>query len=238
MKTLPISLVYVFVAVAQRIGMEASPINYPGRVLARVSLANSPDCVFVDVFGSLSTQNPLRLRTVDIESTSDLGRAAHAAPMLIRATHNIAASLQLVDQAMMNALKPAEFASAIYAMRVARWLLSDPAVDPDRLLGLIGQYYPLDLVAVGALRLAILFFSCCLSYSANDALCPLLGPSSSATLAKEIEDTVKVQEETDRIRNLRSTCGAELNFFVGQTFTHAKYSYRAIILSWDVGISI
>lgn len=158
MKTLPISLVYVFVAVAQRIGMEASPINYPGRVLARVSLANSPDCVFVDVFGSLSTQNPLRLRTVDIESTSDLGRAAHAAPMLIRATHNIAASLQLVDQAMMNALKPAEFASAIYAMRVARWLLSDPAVDPDRLLGLIGQYYPLDLVAVGALRLAIFFF--------------------------------------------------------------------------------
>ena len=49
-RTLPISLVWVFIAVAAKLGTECKPVAFPGQVVAYVPHPNSGEPIWVDVF--------------------------------------------------------------------------------------------------------------------------------------------------------------------------------------------
>lgn len=62
----------------------------------------------------------------------------------------------------------------------------------------------------------------------------MLSDVHKASLDEKIEETLQSQEDQDKERRVRSTCGAELEFFVGQAFSHKRFNYRALIIGWDV----
>ncbi|KAG1813318.1 uncharacterized protein BJ212DRAFT_1367790 [Suillus subaureus] len=101
--TIPISLVYVFVCIARKMGITAAPVDFPTRVLAVVS-SPDPDVseFFVDVFGSrtrailtLHDDIPHFLIQAGITDTSMLRwiSPASSTSMLVRASRNVLASV-------------------------------------------------------------------------------------------------------------------------------------------------
>jgi F-box protein 21 len=52
-RSIPISLVYVFCSIAYRLNLDAHPLNFPNRVIARVCVVPGqagPEDVYVDIF--------------------------------------------------------------------------------------------------------------------------------------------------------------------------------------------
>ncbi|KAG9314076.1 YccV-like-domain-containing protein [Chiua virens] len=97
--TIPISLVYIFVCVARRLGMKAAPVDFPARVLAVVSSSEpTVSDIIVDVFGSrsrtiLSLQEDIPHLLMDAGITPPIViEPASTASMLSRASRNILAS--------------------------------------------------------------------------------------------------------------------------------------------------
>ena len=102
-KSIPISLVHVFVAIARSVGVVASPVDFPVRVLAHVSEPREDvDDFYVDVYDfqinpilSLRDDIPrlLSRQGVAPNRATDLISPCGPIPMLLRAGRNIMASL-------------------------------------------------------------------------------------------------------------------------------------------------
>lgn len=220
-RTLPISLVYVFVALARRLGINAAPVDFPARVIVHVQ-PDSADSepLYVDVFERqnhiLSLQNDISSRLAAagmnfVESTHWIQPAA-AAPMLLRATRNIYSSFgaQPAD-APMPAITA--LSSASYVAMCAIGVLGPARPVIDRLVDML-ERWPIDGRAV------IL-----------SALGPALDHELRSLLAEKVEKQIEEEEEVASRRQVREA-GVKVQYFVGQTFRHVRYNYLAFIVGW------
>lgn len=212
------SLVYVFVAVARRLGIAASPTNFPNRIIAHVSSPN-PDVsdIYVDVFGS-NTQAILSLRDDIPRLLSQVGLTpasmmryispTTAALMLLRTSRNIATSLQLVTD---NVREQA----AMYAFYCVNILLADRHTFVLEFL----SNFPLDY---GLLR---------------DTFAPLLRVSwRRLGLVLSCDLALTAEKEAAEKVNQRSGTSKQVKYFAGLVFEHARHGYIGCITGWDVRI--
>ncbi|KIJ66265.1 hypothetical protein HYDPIDRAFT_86448 [Hydnomerulius pinastri MD-312] len=221
--TIPISLVYVFVCIARRLGITAAPMDFPARVLAIVS---SPDPsvsdIFVDVFGSrnlaiLSIQEdvPRLLMDAGISPFSIMRyvQPAGVASMVIRASRNILASFSLlppgenVPEGDLHAAFYVGLTVNLVFMNDRRYLLN--------IMKHIGRF-PLDILSV-----------------LTDALAPALDPPIREQLLVSCKAAHEDEDEAAAAVTLRSAIATPVKHFVGMIFKHAKYEYFGYIYGWE-----
>ncbi|KDQ11128.1 hypothetical protein BOTBODRAFT_35661 [Botryobasidium botryosum FD-172 SS1] len=118
-RTLPMSLVCVFVSIARRMGLDASPVGFPGHVIAHISVPTlreknptgaerAPGCIYVDVFNSRSQplvalpelQHKLALMPDIAENWDEYLVPTQTSKMLVRAAHNIIHSVNHIPSKM------------------------------------------------------------------------------------------------------------------------------------------
>lgn len=104
----------------------------------------------MNVFRSLKpVDGRIELCLENLATTSEYTKPASTKDMLLRATSNIAASLQLLDHTGLETFSPMDITSAVYALRAARCVVGEPDISPARLVTLSERYHPLDLLGVG-----------------------------------------------------------------------------------------
>lgn len=224
-ETIPLSLVYVFCAVAHRLGIDAGPVNFPGRVMAHIR-SPKPEIsdFYVDVFASdtkaiLSRQGDLQplldtfVGNVDLDPDS----AAHfierspITPMLRRSRRNIYAS---INEENINS-SPA--ICALYATSVIGGMFEPGAGNTAATLSIVGRRVPLDVEAVMI-----------------DTLIPLIQPGIRERVKHECL-AISEKEVTDlHSRQRRSDYDTPIAWSIGAVFRHIKYNYVACIVGWSV----
>ena len=211
-QTLPISLVHIFTAIATRLGLNASPINFPGTVLAHVLPRHeAAEPIIV---------NPSHLP--NIIPNSRINNATHlpaiapqfhpctGLPMLMRASRNILSSIMSVH-VRQSILHPSLLLS------ICVHLLFQ--VDDDILNRLLADAYLQAWDCIFLLdRLAPSLMSRCRS---------MIGAHCQIVLDAEAAAEV----------NIHSRSGVSVKYFVGMAFVHARYKYVGFIYGWDVSPS-
>ena len=221
-KTIPLSLVYVFVAISRRLGIAASPTDFPHRVMAHVSSPNQDVAdIYIDVYGSstkavLSARDdiPQLLRQAGIAPASMLRYIApcSAAPMLLRAARNILSSLRMLPLGP-NDISEADCQAAMYASYCVNILMTgDNQLIPHLVNSL--SNFPLDLGPV-----------------LHDTFAPLLQARSAQVLTDSCKDVIAAEEEAATASNSRP---GHVNYFVGMIFEHARQGYMGCIKGWEV----
>lgn len=208
-ETIPMSLVYVFVAVARRLGIDATPANFPGVVKVRI---RSPDpsepARLMDMRGS---DPPVLLEDDDAADT----RPASASAMLSRASNNIIMFMRYERTYGENMSMPWSLEAhdaAFYA--TSCWIVMESQA--DQLLPCPPESKPLDAIAV-----------------VLDAVCPSLPPLSRNVVSTYCYKTLENDEEVAKEVTYRSEYPG-VKHFVGLLFKHKRYNYAACIFGWDV----
>lgn len=224
-KTIPLSLVYVFVAIARRLGIAASPTDFPHRVMAHVSSPN-PDVsdMYVDVYGSstkailsANVDVPRLLLQAGISPTSMLRYIvpSPAAPMLLRAARNILGSLRMLPHDATD-VSEAHCQAAMYASYCVNILFTNDDEDIHHLVNHLSDF-PLDLGPV-----------------LYDTFAPLLQPRRAQVLMDDCKDAIASEETTGKPPKKRSGTSQHVKYFVGMVFEHARQGYLGCIKGWEV----
>ncbi|KAF7303238.1 F-box domain-containing protein [Mycena kentingensis (nom. inval.)] len=210
-RTIPISLVHVFVFLARHIGIEASPVEFPGRVLAHIPSPPGVDDFLVDVFAasivSLRTDLPEMLMHIGVppDNIERYISPCGAGPMLLRSARNIFASLRhtgTVPQA------------AVYVTVCIHLLL---ASEPQLVAHLLSSVPPLDPLY-------------CSTFLAD--LQPFLHGPSARLLEKLCEGALEQEAVDAEIIRARDP-DRKVAHYVGMAFEHRVYGYTASIVGWD-----
>ncbi|KAG1757181.1 YccV-like-domain-containing protein [Suillus lakei] len=220
--TIPISLVYIFVCIARKIGVTAAPVDFPTRVLAVVS-SPDPDVsdIFVDVFGSrtqailtLHDDIPHFLVQAGITATSMLRyiTPASSTSMLVRASRNVLASFSnfpagAVPEVVLHTAFYASLVVNVIFMNSHRYLLN--------IIKHINRFL-LDLLPVLV-----------------DSLTPLLNQPLQEQLMMHCKAVMEDEKEAATTSHPRSAPAREVKFFVGMVFKHAAHGYVGYIYGWD-----
>lgn len=220
---MPLSLVHIFVAVARRLGIAASPTDFPHKVLAHVSSPNPAlDDIYVDVFASatkaiLSTSDdiPSMLQRAGVHPSSILRHISPspAGPMLIRATRNIMSSLQMLPAGA--AYQAIDVQAAMYAAYCVMILVGEHGLFFELVPHL--SYFPLDSGLV-----------------LQDMIAPCMGPEQRSCSIARCEAAIMAEEEAAKIINRRSENSVHVEHFVGMVFGHARQNYVGCIRGWEV----
>jgi F-box protein 21 len=222
--TIPISLVYVFVCIARKMGVMAAPVDFPTRVLAVVSSPH-PDVsdIFVDVFGSrtqailsLHDDIPHFLIQAGITATS-MRRSvspASATSMLVRASRNVLlpfynfpAGAGAVPEHMLH--------TAFYASLVVDVIFMNDRGHLLNIMKHVNQFL-LDLLPVLV-----------------DSLTPLLNLHLQQQLTAHCKAVMEDEKDAAATSHPRSALTGEVKFFVGMVFKHAVRGYVGYICGWD-----
>ncbi|KAJ4485824.1 hypothetical protein J3R30DRAFT_3283764 [Lentinula aciculospora] len=220
-RTIPLSLAHIFVSIAQSLGVVASPVDFPVRVLVHISVPDpEADDFFVDVLG---LQNILSLRddipAILARQGIQADRMIHyispcgADSMLVRNGRNILSSLNIPDTPL-SLIRP----SALLAFTI--FLVLTPPTGGGRLVyRFMTQADPLDCAT----------FIC-------GALIPSLDGASKVQddLRQECQKTLNEEAKHAGEIRLRSSEEKTVEHFVGMLFEHRKYSYTALVTGWDV----
>ncbi|KAF8632957.1 hypothetical protein AX15_001559 [Amanita polypyramis BW_CC] len=220
-RTLPISLVHVFIAISRRIGIGASPVNFPGTVLVNVATENpqSPNIII-----NPSTMDPATCVMnipVDIEAiTSDLPVPVDSLPgflvpskakaMLRRASHNILFAFQEDIDVDFSQWQPAMFAAV-----TAQFLLQTEL--------------PFLRVLVESFRgLTILD---CSTFILNK-LAPMVSQPYRDLLEQRCDPIKNEEAIVAGIRRTRLG-SVTVRYFVGMVIRHIRYGFVGCIIGWD-----
>ncbi|CAL1695039.1 unnamed protein product [Somion occarium] len=221
--TIPMSLIYVFVSICTRLGINASPVNFPGSVLAHV--ASSDGNILFDM---CSARRPLRTsNTADLQSfvRSQVGGAtvtvlneestgpADSATMLSRAFNNI---MSFIRFERMHDEDPASLErreKSFYLITLCRLLFIQNQF--DGLLPSPPHTMPLDDRAV------IL-----------DVLAPLLPEHIRSPLQDACEERLRDAAVKSTKVYSRKDVG-KVDYFVGLCFRHTEFQYTGCIFGWD-----
>ncbi|KAF7307094.1 F-box domain-containing protein [Mycena indigotica] len=210
-KTLPIYLVHVFVSLARSLGIPASPVEFPGRVLVHVASPPGADDFMVDVFGSslvsLRHDLPAMLLRLGIapDNIERYVAPCGAAPMLLRAARNIFSSLQ-------NSDSPSQ--AAVYVTVCIHLLLSD---EPQLVSHMLSRVPSLDPLY-------------CSTFLAD--MRPLLQGGNVRLLDKICASVMETEKSEAAALHLR-TDDIKIAHYVGMTFKHRVYGYTGCIVGWD-----
>jgi F-box protein 21 len=226
-RTLPMSLACVFVALARRVGLRASPVNMPRHLFVVVDgfldsshISSNPDPFYLDAY---SDDRPILDRqalvdfVVDLNMppvlTDDLLVPADSVSMALRTSRNIFASVRQHDGSARTLIGSA------YAAAAARAMLSDSFAERSQAAGwiapMIRQAFPLD---VGLLETTFAPLATEATYLLN--------------IAKEVRDA---DEDGAPVTCKRRSHPANVNvrFRVGQVFRHRQQGYLAVVTGWD-----
>ncbi|KZS96053.1 hypothetical protein SISNIDRAFT_483454 [Sistotremastrum niveocremeum HHB9708] len=220
-RCLPMSLVCIFVVIAQHLGLNASPVNFPSKVLAHISVpgtagAKSSD-LWIDVFdaSTLCILDPnhdippmLVAAGLTAEQVHDVLGPAGPSDIFVRIVHNIHRSLALHPDSPEG--EQSRFVAA-YAVSSAIMLLHPVGPHVDSLLGFLTRF-PLDLDAV-LLRTIV----------------PAIPEHSRMTAIRMINE----HRLSERRGTKKRLLNENVKHYVGLCIRHKKYGYEGVILSWD-----
>jgi F-box protein 21 len=220
--TIPLPLVSVFISLLEAFDLRAWPVNFPGRVLARVSNPTVPQKpTFVDVYDSkehaiLSHEHDLpmlmsRIQAGEHSHAIHILMPAHTEDMLLRAKHNIFNSFELARPDLRSVSDVELMTSAMYAALCASAICTDD-VHSCRQLFAHTRMFPLDARAV-----------------LLDGLKPLLGHRAAIVLQSSYE--YNGSPDVD-VRKSRSD--PRVLYKVGTVFRHRIHDYDGCITGWDV----
>ncbi|KAH8099352.1 hypothetical protein BXZ70DRAFT_1009164 [Cristinia sonorae] len=209
-QTIPMSLVFLFVAMAQRMGIDASPVNWPGVVKAHVT---SPDPLEPDFIVDVTADSESRICTpIEVLLQGGAGpenvSPASSRAMLTRVFANVTAFSRFVHMLSTGYGRAYEVLEATYyVIELCNALrLEHGAAVPSP-----PDFKPLDLVVVLA-----------------DGIGPMLFPTRRESLAEYVDNTLR---ENQRV--IRREDGVDVTGFVGMVFKHKRYGYTGCIYSWD-----
>lgn len=220
-KSIPISLVHVFVGLARGIGIPASPVDFPKRVLAHIksSKANEED-FYVDVFGArekaiLTIRDDivgLLARSGILPQAMDsLMIPSQAPPMLLRTSRNIMASVHTHTNPFRD---PANI--PLYLAFTLYLLFTTGGHFASRVSGYMGL---VDSVTVLPLSLTPIF-------------------TKEGPIRTHFEDVyrsmVQGHKRSARISRRSDPDNHRVKYSVGMFFKHKQFKYIACINSWDV----
>lgn len=217
------SLVYVFVAVARRLGIQASPTNFPGILHAHIQPPDpSEPPRLLDMRG---TEPPRDLPTATatqqiapvLVPADEYTRPASAAAMLSRAANNLIMFMRYERTYGQNMTSPWSLETheaAFYAMSC--WVLM--ANQAEQFAPCPPEAKPLDTVAVIV-----------------DGICPSLEPISRRIVSSRCDKMMEMDEARATEIHRRSMY-PHVKHFVGLTFRHARHNYVGCIFGWDVGV--
>jgi len=216
-RTIPMSLVYVFVSVSRRLGVRASPTNFPGKVLCHIAPAdpqghemlfdlcgNAPPFVF-------SSNEPQRMLLdvgLPMDARHDLIRPCRVGTILHRAAANLIIAVRWNQRRTKSAFTE-KYAWCSYAAFSVVLLESQD----NQILSHIMDSKPLDALAVLA-----------------DVVCPALIPSTCASLTKHCMELVQSDEDYAKTLWVRSE--HTIKYFVGMIVRHSLYDYIGCIIGW------
>ncbi|KAH9942962.1 hypothetical protein B0H21DRAFT_866326 [Amylocystis lapponica] len=218
-KTLPMSLVYVFVAVARRLGIQASPTNFPGKVLCHIAAADpaAPDMLF-DMCSDnpphvFSSKDPVRMRAdvgLPPNAPDDYVLPCSAATALHRAGGNIVMAVRWIHRRAPAVRVVPEIPTwASYAASCV-FLFHTPDL---RLLARVAEWKPLDAVAV-----------------VQDGICPALASAMQTALAGICARQLETEELGGAVWP-RAGAGA-VRFFVGLVVEHVDAGFVGCVRGW------
>ena len=214
-QTIPISLVHIFTAIATRQGLNASPINYPGTVLAHVLPRHeAAEPMIVNVSHPRPTDAILNSQ---INNAHLPGIALHfqpctGLPMLMRASRNILASLPVQNSDVLpSILRPSLLLSLCVHLLFQ--------AEDDVLNRLLDDAY---LQAWDCIFLL-------------DRLAPSLVSRCQGMIRSQCQTVLDAEAVAEL--NIHSRTGIPVKYFVGMAFVHARYKYVGFIFGWDVSPS-
>ncbi|KAF9486300.1 hypothetical protein BDN70DRAFT_662 [Pholiota conissans] len=214
--TIPISLVHIFVAIATRLGIDASPVNFPRVVLSYVRpIHQGADPIIVNpsarnpsnfVIHSNTPYNDNPVLQAQVDSVlTIIPTPCDAALMLIRACHNISAALpRYTTQADAHA-------SALLVLCTNLIFQAETNV-------LHGLFTSADLRPLDCIFLL-------------DELAPYLRPRCRRLLEDACQSVIA--ENNIVVREVSRRKPGAVCFFVGMAFVHVQYGYTGFIISWD-----
>ncbi|KAL6310145.1 hypothetical protein BKA93DRAFT_186024 [Sparassis latifolia] len=211
-RTIPLSLVFVFVAIARRLGIQASPTNFPGRVLAYIT---SPDKAGGDMlFDLCGNTDPLTFTSRNVpQMLEEVGMMADAPPESVTPCKVSTTLYRAAANVLLSASRTADSSTetcvwANYAARCVFFLHAQAIFDFKSFLG----SKPLDAVAVLA-----------------DVLCPALTVELGDILMEHCADVEQIDERYARVRYTRTP---RIKFFVGLVVRHELRDYVGCIVGW------
>jgi F-box protein 21 len=222
-RTLPIGLVHVFVSLARRVGLDASPVNFPQKVLSHVRPPKEGDepyhidtCVTESDHCIVQRQDLLQYLSDHFPGIPQAFLPGYLKPvgsfvMLLRAADNIRHSR------WHNRL-PYDVAQSYQSLEVVIHLMfySNIGVLAQALEHL--ELRPMDCAAFWLSKLA-----------------PLLSPDEKTLLEKHCEQFLE-NEALEAATVQRREGTQAVRYFVGLPFRHKKNDYVACIIQWDVSI--
>lgn len=225
--TIPISLVYIFVCLARRLGISASPVDFPARVLAVVSSPEPavPD-IIVDVFGSrikailsIKEDIPRLLTDAGIAPLPVMRyvRPASTTSMVVRASRNILASFSFLPPT--ESISEGDLHTAFYVGLTVNLIFLNDRRYLLNIMKHIGRF-PLDILSV-----------------LTDALAPGLSPPIQEQLLASCKAAHEDEDEAVTSVTLRSKLSVPIKHFAGMIFKHAKYEYIGYVYGWEVSFS-
>lgn len=221
-RTLPIGLVHVFVPLARRIRLDASPVNFPQKVLCHVQSPRGDGPYHVDTYvaGSgdcvIQMQDLLRHLSNHVHSIPQTFLPRYLNPvdsdvMLLRAANNIRRSC------WHNRLSYDVAQSYQYLEAVIHLLFFDN----------------IDVLAQEMDNLELCPVDC--ATFLWDKLAPLLSTQARTLLRIHCERT-QANEALEAAMVQRRESTHAVRYFVGLPFKHRKFDYVACIIRWDVSI--
>lgn len=215
-RSIPISLVHIFVSLARHLGISASPVEFPARVLAHVPSPAGSDDFLVDVYASdtkaivsLRDDVPVMLTRlgIPVDQLDQYISPCGGAPMLLRAARNILASFR-------NDASRSTAQSAIYAAVCIHLLLTNDV----QLVAHMLSHVDLDPLWAS-------------TFLAD--MHPLLRHGGQYQLAKSCRIALEAEEQQAALIHSR-TSHAQIAHYVGMVFEHRSYHYIGCITGWDV----
>lgn len=215
------SLTYIFVAVARRLGINAAPANFPGVVQVHL---RSPDPSepprLLDMRGTdpaapLPGASFIETLPHILPAADEYTRPASASAMLSRASNNIIMFMRYERTYGENMSSPWSLEAheaAFYA--TSSWVVMESQA--EQLIPCPPESKPLDVVAV-----------------VLDAICPALEDVPRSAVSTYCQKVLESDEEKATQVTYRSKYPA-VKYFVGLLFKHRQYNYVGCIFGWDV----
>ncbi|KAJ7446479.1 Hemimethylated DNA-binding protein YccV like-domain-containing protein [Mycena galericulata] len=212
-RSIPISLVHIFVSLARHLGIQASPVEFPMRVLAHIPSPPGTDDFLVDVYGadtkpivSLRNDIPTMLMRLGIspDSLHQYVSPCGAAPMLLRAARNILTSFR-------SDASRATAQAAIYAAICIHLLFMNDVQLVTHML----SHVDLDPLY-------------CATFLSD--LQPFLRGGGQRLLEEYCRNAMEIEEQQAAVVHPRT---AQIAHYVGMVFEHRAYAYQGCIIGWE-----
>jgi len=211
------SLVYMFVCVSRRLGVQSSPTNFPGKVLCHISPVDpTANEMLFDMTGDSrpfvfsSREVPRMMMDIGLppDAREDLIRPCRMSTILFRAAANIHVAFRWSQRRVFNS-----FSETVAWCNYATFCIFILQSQEHQMLAHIVDSKPLDALAV-----------------LMDVLCPALVPRTRANLERHCADLVQAYEDFAAKAWLRSE--HSVDFFVGLVVRHGQHEYVGCIIGW------